>query len=875
MKPASPRVPSRLGPLRLRVQQPAGALPRWAQRLLHKLAQPEVADADGMARSRPAASAVDDGLEADIDLGPGTVRDTPDAGRARGQWAIAAPDGTPVMEAARSLRRAAEGRGWELLLLEREGPGAAWRLRRRAHIASPTSAAAARQALADGAVRLVGQGALDRTLGLPTAAVPAGFADRLGHPRRPGTALSRLSGLAGWWRQWWRQQRSRLFSEHWCIGVIDAPIQKVLSQERLQVRWITQPDPRGYWADPFGMPGDARRLTAEYFDERTGKGHLELLTLDDDGSIRFRRRLQVGSGRHASFPSVFELDGRRLGLAEQAADGRVVLHEVDAAGEWQPLAVLLDGVQAADPVLFKVGERYWLGYTNLAIGAFDNLCLAWADDLAGPWTQHLNNPVKVDVRGARMAGRPFVHEGRLYRPAQDCLRCYGAAVVIHRVDQIGPASFEETVVRRLEPDPAAHLPHGVHTLSAWGERTLVDAKIERMNVVSWMRKLRGRVGMTAHEGPVRHVHDDRVFIYIPQLRTGGGEISMLRVAEGLAERGLDVEVVVHDAASRELPLPRGITLIDLQAAGTAQAVRKLAQRIRKRQPRYVISAFPHTNIATVTAVKMAGTGAMSIVTEHAPLSRQIEQQDNWRYRALPLLVRAAYRRADAVVAVSPGVREDLKPIVGRQVRIHCIHNPVLPDDFEAQAEAEPGHRWLLDPGLQVVMSMCRLSEEKDLPTLVRAFVRIRAGHPCARLLLVGEGPERERLQALLDESGLSGVAELPGRTEQPLAWMRKAAVFVLSSRFEGFGNVLVEALAVGTPVVATDCPVGPREILDDGRYGDLVPVGDDAAMARAISLALTARRLPEGARSAARRLTQSRSCDDYLALLNHLDLTRG
>jgi len=874
VKPGPENILARIGPLRLRVLRPPGALPRWAQRWLLRLAGQEGAGSDETAR-RIAQTLAEDVHAADIDLWPGTVHDTLDAGRARCEWAIVDPDGTPVLEAARTLRRAAEGKGWELLLLEREGTGTPWGLRRRAHVACPLSLHAARQALADAAVRLVGQGALDRTLGLPTLPVPEGFADRLGRSGRRRAGVSRLLLLRGWLHEWWRRQRARFTSEYWCIGVIDAPIDKVLSQERLQVRWITRPDPRGYWADPFGIPGDPERLTAEYFDERTGKGHLELLTLDSEGSIRFRRKLEVGEGEHTSFPAVFELDGRRFGLAEQSAGASVVLHEVDARGEWRPVATLLEGVHAADPVLFKVGTRYWLAYTNLAIGSMDNLCLAYADDIAGPWQLHANNPVKVDVRSARMAGRPFLHEGHLYRPAQDCLGRYGSAVVILRVDELSPTRFEETVVRRLEADPGAHLPHGVHTLSAWDQRTLVDAKIERMNLVSWMRKLRERIGLPARHGVSRRVNDDRVFVYIPRLSTGGGEISMLRVAEGLAERGLDVEVVVHDASVREVPLPRGLTLIDLQATGTAQAVRKLAQRIRKRLPRYVISAFPHTNVATVTAVKMAGTGAMSIVTEHAPLTNQIEQQDNWRYRALPLLVRATYRHADAIVAVSPGVREDLRPIVGRKVRIHCIHNPVLPDDFEAASEAEPGHPWLLDPGLQVVMSMSRLSEEKDLPTLIRAFARIRASHPCARLLMVGEGPERERLEALIDEHGLRDVAELPGRTDQPLAWMRHAAVFVLSSRFEGYGNVLVEAMAVGTPVVATDCPVGPREILDNGRFGDLVPVGDDAAMGRAISLALTARRLPEGASASARRLTQARTCDDYLALLNHLDLTRG
>ncbi len=811
----------------------------------------------------------------DYDLWPGSLCDTLDQGMPPCEWAIVDPDGTPVLEAARSLRGAAERKGWELLLLERETPEAEWLLRRRAHVACPPTRRASHQALADAAVRLVRQGAIDRSLGLPVQALPACLDSDPSTRPKPGLLTQLLQEVGAVARSWWLRQRSRLTSETWCIGVIDSPVQQVLEEDRIKVTWITHPDTRGYWADPFGIPGDPNRLVAEYFDEHTGKGHLETLTLDTDGGIRFREKLELGDNSHVSFPAVFEMDGQRLGLAETTATRRITLHRVDDVGRWTVLADLVTDVAAADPVLFKHGAHYWLAYTDLALGHMDNLCLMYADDLNGPWKTHANNPVKVDIRGARMAGRPFVHEGRLYRPAQDCLHRYGAGIVIHRVDYLSPTRYEEAVVRRLSADPKSHLPNGMHTLSAWGDRTLVDAKIERMNFVTWLRKLRQRVGLPARSPAQFLGNNDRVFVYIPHLRTGGGEISMLRVAEGLAERGLEVEVVVHDAASREVPLPRGVTLIDLQASGTAQAVRKLAQRIKKRSPRWVISAFPHTNIATVTAVKMAGNGAMSIVTEHAPLSSQIEQQNNWRYRALPMLVRAAYRRADAVVAVSSGVREDLKPIVGRKVRIHCIHNPVLPDNFEAAAEQEPSHPWLLNPGLQVVMSMGRLSEEKDLPTLIRAFARIHASHPVARLLMVGEGPERERLQALLDEAGLSHVAEMPGRTDAPLAWMRRASVFVLSSTFEGYGNVIVEALAVGTPVVSTDCPVGPREILDNGRYGDLVPVGDDTAMARAVSRALTVRRLPDGAGLAARKRTQARSCDDYLALLNHLDLTRG
>jgi hypothetical protein len=378
------------------------------------------------------------------------------------EWSVVDPRGELILESARRRFVAALSQGWVLLLLERESPEMPWRLRRRAHIACAPHRKAALEALAEAAALLIRQGSKDRELGLPTQALPSGFSVESDQGTKPtqGPGWRDWVGAAKVFRD---RQLARFIAEYWCIGIIDAPIQRVLENERLQVRWITQPEHRGYWADPFGVPGNSDCLAAEYFDERTGLGRLETLTLDTNGEIRFREKINLQHQGHASFPTMFELDGRRLGLAETAANQRVTLHEVDQLGRWTEVADLLVGVAAADPVLFKHENLYWLAYTDIALGGMNNLCLRYAPALEGPWQEHSNNPVKVDVTSARMAGRPFVHEGQLFRPAQDCLRCYGSAVVIHRVTHLSPTRFEEVPLRRLAADPQSHLPDGFHT----------------------------------------------------------------------------------------------------------------------------------------------------------------------------------------------------------------------------------------------------------------------------------------------------------------------------------------------------------------------------------------------------------------------------
>lgn len=766
------------------------------------------------------------------------------------------------------------GRGIQLGLLQQEGSPDNWLMRRRLHVAASAAYERSLPDLAPAMLRLVQQAVIDWQLSL----VPVASTPRFCSPR--AIAAPRWQALKGRLRHLRKRLQAQLFTEYWRIGVIDAPITSLLEAGELPaVHWLTPDKISGYWADPFALPGDTRWLFCEYLDQFSGVGRLEALRMTSSGEVSECRPLAVGQGRHASFPNVVAIDGRCLGVAETVARRECVLHEVDADGRWQPLFPLLSDVAAADPALFQWQGRWWLAFTDVDQGELDNLCLYYADRLEGPWLPHVNNPVKIDIGGARMAGSLFWHDGKLYRPAQDCLQTYGAGVVLHRIVRLTPECFVETEVRRFLPERRGDCPDGLHTFNAWGERTLIDGKRHGVNPLVLQRNLRqrlrriwGRLSGTplkrcaAQEGGAR----PRVMVYIPHLRMGGGEISMLRLAEGLAASGLEVCILAHSAATREVPLPAGVPFIDLRCGGTLSAFRGLLRVLREQRPDWLLSAFPHTNIAAVTALALSGLETRCIITEHAPLSRQIAQQDNWRYRLLPPLVRWAYRRADAVVAVSAGVREDLQRLLGAGARSSVINNPVLVEGFEAEMALPVDDPWLADPAVKVVLSVCRLSVEKDLPTLVRAFAELHRHRPETRLLLAGEGDDRERLEALVEQMGLLAVVRLPGRTATPLAWMRRASVFVLASRYEGFGNVLVEAMACGTPVVSTDCPVGPREILDDGRLGGLVPIGDVPAMASAIAGALD-RPAPPEAREAALRYTQSRACASYRQLFESLD----
>lgn len=234
------------------------------------------------------------------------------------------------------------------------------------------------------------------------------------------------------------------------------------------------------------------------------------------------------------------------------------------------------------------------------------------------------------------------------------------------------------------------------------------------------------------------------------------------------------------------------------------------------------------------------------------------------------LVSRLYARADTIVAISNGVGDRLARETGLgRAAIRTIYNPVTTPELNEKAAAPTAHPWLFEDSIPVLLAVGRLNPQKNFDSLITAFAQIRTNRR-ARLIILGEGSERAELENRINEMGLGEDIIMPGWVDNPYAYMRLANLFVLSSRYEGLGNVLIEALACGCPVVATDCPSGPREILSDGTHGRLVPVGDADALAAAIKAGLDD---PGDAAKRMRRaedFSVTQAVDHYQALVDSL-----
>jgi glycosyltransferase involved in cell wall biosynthesis len=308
-----------------------------------------------------------------------------------------------------------------------------------------------------------------------------------------------------------------------------------------------------------------------------------------------------------------------------------------------------------------------------------------------------------------------------------------------------------------------------------------------------------------------------------------------------------VDLVLAKASGAYLDdVSSAVRIFDLGSQRVFASLRPLVRYLRRERPRAMLSALNHANVVAIWAARLARTGTRVVVSERATLSLMQRSSKRVRQGVLPLLMRFSYPSAAKVVAVSHGVADDLATVIGLpRDRIEVVYNPVVTASLVSRSREKPQHRWFAGADAPpVVLAVGRLGPEKDFPVLIRAFALLRAQRD-VRLIILGEGAMRAELAALIRELGLQQDVDLPGFAANPFAFMRCARLCVLSSRTEGLPGVLIEALACGAPVVSTDCPNGPREILEGGKWGALVPVGDAAAMAREMANALDRHDGPE------------------------------
>ncbi len=327
-----------------------------------------------------------------------------------------------------------------------------------------------------------------------------------------------------------------------------------------------------------------------------------------------------------------------------------------------------------------------------------------------------------------------------------------------------------------------------------------------------------------------------ISLFLPAFSVGGVERMRLNIARGFTKAGFRVELVALNAQGPLLEeVPEGVSVADLQSPRMLTALPRVVRYFRERRPTVFLSALDYANLVSLWAHRLARVDTRIYVGTHKVLSVATRESELWREKHLmPGLLRRAYPRADGIVGVSDGIADDLVEFLNLNPgSVTVINNPALTDEVMARADHPADHPWLDDPAVarRTVISVGRLDRQKDFPTLIRAFAQLHAGDPDLRLVIVGEGRERVQLEQLVREMDLGDSVDLPGFRTNPWAFMRRAGLFVSSSAWEGFGNVHVEALGCGCPVVSTDSPSGPADILDNGRFGPLVPIGDVDALA--------------------------------------------
>ena len=349
---------------------------------------------------------------------------------------------------------------------------------------------------------------------------------------------------------------------------------------------------------------------------------------------------------------------------------------------------------------------------------------------------------------------------------------------------------------------------------------------------------------------------------------GGVERSFALLVNAMVDLGIRVDLLLIKRSSPHLALvSHKVNRIALKHQHAATCSREVASYLTHTQPDALLVAKHRAIVAATKAALKANyqrpvVGVIGINTSASIAARLWPHRFLWR-----LNMRRYYPQVTRLIAVSDGVNADLCELAGLPgSQVVTIRNPVVDDSLRALAEEPVDHPWVKSNDAPIIVSVGRLSHSKDYETLLRAMSLL--DDRAARLVILGEGGDRLKLEQLICDLRLEGRVHMPGFVDNPFSWMRAAKVFALSSVIEGSGNVLVEAMALGTPVVSTDCPSGPAEILDGGRHGHLVPMRDPAALAAALDAALNTPADKDQLVEATRPFEATESALNYLRVMN-------
>lgn len=337
--------------------------------------------------------------------------------------------------------------------------------------------------------------------------------------------------------------------------------------------------------------------------------------------------------------------------------------------------------------------------------------------------------------------------------------------------------------------------------------------------------------------PEKTINKIKIALFVPSLKGGGAEKAMLNLANEFSKIDkFEIDLILCMKEGPYLSeVQNKIRIINLKSSTVPKSLFPLAKYLRNEKPAILISTLSHASAVSVLA-RIISRSKVKIIIRMANTFSKVLKNIISRFNRIILFygVKYSFPLAEEIIAVSGGVADDLARVIKiPRDRIKIIPNSVDINKIEMLCQESTDHKWLKNKTVPVILAVGRLTPEKDYPTLIKAF-SILSRENDFRLIILGEGKKRYELEEMIQKLNLKEKISMPGFVENPFCYIKNCDVFVLSSDTEGSPNTLIEAMACGVPVISTDCPSGPREILDNGRYGKLVKVGDEKALADAI-----------------------------------------